>query len=126
LANLLDDPIPRVVSHAAAALTNFVEGMTPELFKPYMPDLLKKLCSLLPNVPRNISLIKENAIAAIAAASEAAGKEFTPFFQEISNYLFAMFNTHQGNEYRQLRGQLIECLTLIAHAVGWEDFKPVS
>lgn len=25
-----------------------------------------------------------------------------------------------------MRGQLIECLTLIAHAVGWETFKPAS
>jgi len=27
LINLLDDNIPRVVSHAAAAITNFVENM---------------------------------------------------------------------------------------------------
>jgi len=33
---LLDDPVPRVVSHAAAALTNFVEGMSLEQFKHYI------------------------------------------------------------------------------------------
>jgi len=27
LISLLSDPVPRVVSHACAALTNFVEGM---------------------------------------------------------------------------------------------------
>lgn len=37
-----------------------------------------------------------------------------------------MLESHQGKEYRQLRGQLIECLTLIAHAVGWEVFKVQS
>jgi len=36
LISLLDDTIPRVVSHAAAALTNYVEGMALDQFKPYM------------------------------------------------------------------------------------------
>jgi hypothetical protein len=77
MMNLLNDPVPRVVSHAAAALTNFVEGMNLEQFKPYIQQLLSKLCSLLVNNESNISIVKENAIAAIAASSEAAGQEFT-------------------------------------------------
>lgn len=32
LMSLLNDAVPRVVSHAAAALTNFVEGMALETF----------------------------------------------------------------------------------------------
>jgi hypothetical protein len=36
LQKLLDDPVPRVVSHSAAALTNFVEGMNLEEFKNYI------------------------------------------------------------------------------------------
>lgn len=95
-------------------------------FKPYIENLLQKLCSLLVNDPKNISIVKENAIAAIASSSEAASKEFTKFYPEVSTFLFNMLTTHQSKEYRQLRGQLIECLTLIAHAVGWETFKPVS
>lgn len=43
----------------------------------YIKPLLTKLCSLLVNDPKNISIVKENAIASIAASSEAAGKEFT-------------------------------------------------
>jgi hypothetical protein len=87
---LLNDPVPRVVSHAAAALTNFVEGMTLDEFKPYIQQLLEKLCSLLVNDPKNISIVKENAIAAIAASSEAASKEFTAFYPEVSTFLFNM------------------------------------
>lgn len=33
----LNDPIPRVASHAAAALTNFVEGFTGDDIVPYLP-----------------------------------------------------------------------------------------
>jgi len=32
----LDDPVPRVVSHSSAAITNFVEGMSNEEIKPYL------------------------------------------------------------------------------------------
>lgn len=84
LISLLDDTIPRVVSHAAAALTNYVEGMALDQFKPYMQTLLTKLCSLLLNDKKNISIVKENAIAAIAASSEAASIEFTAYYQEVS------------------------------------------
>jgi len=38
-----------------------------------MNTLIPKLCSLL---PKSISIVKENVIAAIAASSEAAGIEF--------------------------------------------------
>lgn len=104
MMSLLDDPVPRVVSHAAAALTNFVEGMNLSNFNQYIQQLLTKLCSLLINSEKNISIVKENAIAAIAASSEAAGKEFTQFYVEVSQFLFNMLTTHQGKEYRQMRG----------------------
>jgi len=34
-----------------------------------------------------------------------------------------MLETHQAKEYRDLRGQLIECLAIIATAVDWDVFK---
>jgi hypothetical protein len=92
------------VSHTAAALTNFVEGMQLENFKLYVQPLLAKLCSKLVNSPQNISIVKENSISAIAACSEAAGKQFVEFYKEVSQFLFGMLESHQGKEYRQLRG----------------------
>ena len=32
--------------------------------------------------------------------------------------------THPSKEYKQLRGQLIEAITLAAHSVGYELFAP--
>jgi len=31
-----------------------------------------------------------------------------------------MFETHQTKEYRTLRGLIIECLTMMGNAVGYE------
>lgn len=40
LLRYLDDPIPRVVSHAAAALTNFIEGFSDDDVAPYLQQTL--------------------------------------------------------------------------------------
>lgn len=34
-----------------------------------------------------------------------------------------MMESHLAKEYRQLRGMIIEVLTIMAHAVGYEQFK---
>ena len=36
LLRSLDDPVPRVVSHAAASLTNFIEGFSDDDIQPYL------------------------------------------------------------------------------------------
>lgn len=36
LLQYLDDPVQRVVSHTAAAITNFVEGLAEDEIKPYL------------------------------------------------------------------------------------------
>lgn len=36
LVHLLKDPVPRVVSHSAAALTNFLEGLTFQQAQPHL------------------------------------------------------------------------------------------
>lgn len=38
--------------------------------------------------------------------------------------LFQVLNTHTGKAYRQLKGQTIEAITLIASAVKQEVFQP--
>jgi hypothetical protein len=43
----MTDPVPRVVSHAAAAITNFVEGMPSADLDIYLRELLIKCFELL-------------------------------------------------------------------------------
>lgn len=77
--------MPRVVSHAAAAITNFVEGMPPGDLDLYLRELLIKCFELLQS---GISIVKENVVSVIAAAAEAAGENFKPYFNEAAKILF--------------------------------------
>lgn len=78
LAQSLNDPVPRVQAHAAAALTNFFEGCSEEIVVNYIQAIMPKLCELIQN---GISIIKENAVTALASLAEAAKENFGPHFE---------------------------------------------
>lgn len=61
---LLRDPVPRVSAHAAAALTNFLEGMTQEQIGGQLNELMEILLNMSYN---GISLVKESALSAISS-----------------------------------------------------------
>jgi hypothetical protein len=91
------------------------------LIEPLLKDILVE--SFL-HLQKSISIVKENAVSTIAAAAEAAKIYFHPFFNEAMPILFNVLQQHPGVAYRQLRGQTIECITLIAHGVTKELFLP--
>jgi len=73
LATMLDDPVPRVQAHACAALTNFFEGCSEDIVVNYVQVIMPKLCQL---IQIGISIIKENAVTALASLAEAAKEQF--------------------------------------------------
>jgi len=80
----LDDAIPRVQSHACAALTNFMEGANEEIVLPHMENVSQKLCLLIQN---GSSLVKENASTALASTVEQAKEHFIPYFKQTLSFL---------------------------------------
>jgi len=70
LIRALDDPVPRVQSHACAAITNFFENASEEMVIPHMQFISQKLCILIKD---GISIVKENAASALATIIEKAG-----------------------------------------------------
>lgn len=120
LNKLTVEDVPRVTSHLLAALTNFVEGAEKGVDK-FTQQLVQISVTLLQN---SISIVKENAMSVIAATAEAAKLAFVPYFNELMPLLFSVFNTHNGKQYRQLKGQTIEAITLIASAVKESVFQP--
>jgi len=64
LINLLNDQVPRVVSHSAAALTNFLEGMKWEQVQGSLQQLVTLL---LEHIGKGISLVKESCLSAISS-----------------------------------------------------------
>lgn len=123
LVRLLKDPIPRVVSHSAAALTNFLEGMDYKVIEPQLDELMELLVA---HSATGISLVKESCLSTISTVAEVSLQAFSKYFDKTIQLLFSVFQTHQGKEYKQLKGQAIETLTIIASSVGAEIFKPAA
>jgi len=114
---LQNDPVPRVVSHSAAALTNFLEGMKFEQIAGQF-ELMVNL--LLHHAFNGISLLQESALSAISSAVEIAKDKFEPFLHKTLEILFSFYTTekYKSKEYKQLKGQSIETMTIIASSVG--------
>ena len=120
MISALDDMVPRVVAHAAAALTNFVEHISPQVYDQVGAVLLPKLIHL---IRTGISIVKENAMACMSSTAEAAGEKFQAYYDELMPFLSECLRTFVQSEYKQFRGQTIECITMIGSSVGKEMFK---
>jgi hypothetical protein len=100
----LKDPVNRVVSHSAAALTNFLEGIEYSKVEPTMDQLVSHLLLLATN---GISIVKESALSALASAAELAGEAFVKYYDASVSVLFNILEVHTTKEYKQLKGQCI-------------------
>ena len=67
LVHLLKDSVPRVVSHAAAALTNFLEGLK---YEEALPQLNEMMELLVYHATNGISLVKESCLGSISSVAE--------------------------------------------------------
>ena len=82
---------------------------------------MPKLCQL---IQTGISIIKENAVTALASLAEAAKANFAPFFNECIGFLCSYLAGFNEPVYKQFKGQVIEAVTIIAASVGLEQFRP--
>lgn len=87
LIGMLNDPVPRVQAHACACLNNFLEGCSEEIAQIYISALAEKFYVLIQN---GISIIKENAVTALASLAEASKKYFEPYFDECIRFLISL------------------------------------
>lgn len=120
LIQMLNEPVPKVLSHACAALTNFIEHLEPEISHPLIPQILPKLIKL---VEEGISVVKENAMTCISALAESSDEKFNEYLASTMTFLFQSLEKFNKKEYRQFRGQTLECMSVIASAVGKVAFK---
>jgi hypothetical protein len=104
-------------------MTNFLEGCSQTIVKDRIQTLVEPCLILIKN---GISFIKENALAMVAAIAEAANRLFIPYWKEPAELVFNILSSYTKPEYKQLRGQAIETLSLIGVAVGRDHFKLVA
>lgn len=123
LIEAFNDQVPRVLAHALAALTNFLEGSSKGGVEGYVTAILEPCLNF---IDTGISLVKENSISTIAALAEAAKEDFIPYWQKTAEIIFNVLKNVHQREYKQLRGQAIECLTLMGEAIGKEEFSKAA
>lgn len=123
ISKLTSKSVPRVQAHAAAALVNFSEAATKEVLEPYLDDLLNNLLGLLSSPKR---YVQEQVLTTIAIIADAAEKKFIKYHSTLLPMLLGFLRSDLGPENRMLTGKCIECSTLIAVAVGKDNFAPHS
>jgi hypothetical protein len=123
VSKLTNQSVPRVQAHAAAALVNFSENATKEVLEPYLDDLLSNLLTLLQSPQR---YVQEQVLTTIAIVADAAEQKFVKYYDTLMPLLLNVLKTDMGDENRLLKAKCIECSTLIALAVGAEQFQPHS
>jgi len=100
-----------------------VEGLSDATLKEYLKPFLVRFFEILREAR---SFTKESVISAVSTFAESSGKDFIPFYEDAVKFFFQMMESHTQKEYRQIRGMIIEVLTIMAHAVGFETFRPFS
>lgn len=121
VSKLGSDSTYRVQAHAAAAMVNFSEHATKDVLEPYLDNLLSRLLDLLGSPKR---YVQEQVLTTIAIVADAAESKFSKYYDALMSLLFNVMKADSGQEYRLLKAKAIECSTLIALAVGKDQFAP--
>ena len=120
----LRDPVPRVLAHACAAITNFVENIGAGLANHYAALFVPVLADFLQQP--NPSLVIENTCTCLAAIASSTTEGFKDYFLPLLQQLLLVFDKYNQDKYKALQGRLIECVTLISKSVGKMVFMPYA
>lgn len=116
----MDDSVPRVVAHACASATNFIENCQQPHIQPLFDAFYTKLYSIIDLAS---SFVKENALSALSALSVGAPELFTPYYDNTMETLLKILNQINAPAFKRLRGNAIECISIMTQEVGLEKFE---
>lgn len=132
LLMLLDDVAnPQIQAHAGAALVNFSEDCPKHILLSYLAPIMTKLQEILNSkfkelLAQGTKLVLEQVVTTIASVADTSEEQFTRYYDELMPALKYIITNATPPEYRLLRGKTIECVSLIALAVGTDKFLPDS
>jgi hypothetical protein len=115
----MKDKIPKVQSHAATAVVNYVEECERRYIEPYLDSLLTTLMELLKFGRRDV---QEQSLSAISSVADCANNLFIKYYDSIIPFLKEILYKANTKQDKTLRARSMECLTLIGLAVGKEKF----
>lgn len=121
LMALMDDfNNPRVQAHACAATVNFAENIDEELLPPYLDVLITKLLVLLQHGKK---LVQEGALTAMASIADCSKALFVKYYDTVMPLLYSILVGATDKAHRLLRAKALECISLVAMAVGKDRFR---
>lgn len=120
----LADPVPRVMAHACAAITNFIENIGAGLANHYAAMFVPKLSEFLQNPAP--SIVIENTCTCLAAIASSTTEGFKDYFLPLLQLLLNLFDKYNQDKYKALLGRLVECITLMSKSVGKLVFMPYA
>jgi hypothetical protein len=119
----LDDPVPRVMGHACASLTNFLENCKDAYLVGCFDQLYTKVTQI---IDKASSYVKENALGTLSAMSVGAPDLFIKYFDPTMEVLLKILVEINQEVYKRLRGNSIECISIITQQVGKDRFLPYA
>lgn len=117
---LLNDKIPRVVAHALASLTNFLENSSEEIVGQNFGFIFERILYWINN---GIGYVKEACFSTLSALCESSSETFKSVFQQSMQMIFFVLDNSKSATFKQLRGNAIECATIIGKLCGEDIFK---
>lgn len=117
---MLSDPVPRVVAHCLASLTNFLENSTKEQLAPHFQLLYTKMIGWL---TEGICFVKEAALSAISALCEGAPELFEQAVDPLMEIIFNILKNANAGIYKVLKGNAVECATILCKYTKPERFE---
>mmetsp|Transcript_4208 Transcript_4208/g.6242 ORF Transcript_4208/g.6242 Transcript_4208/m.6242 type:complete len:1084 (+) Transcript_4208:42-3293(+) len=111
----------RLAAHGALCLVNFCKGLEAEEMAPYAATLLKSLAKLL-----GVDAVhaQANALSAVSAIAASIEGDFAEYYQVFMPGVIRLLAESKGPHKRNLRAKAIECVGVIAAAVGKNAFHP--
>merc|ERR1712048_717860 len=118
--NHINHENPRIRYACLHGLGQISDDMCPE---PEVVKIMDQLYErLIFNLENGSSFVKENALAALSALSEGAGINFIKFYDQTMEFMIQVLKNYTKKEYKQIRGQSIECITIMSATMGKEHF----
>ena len=115
----LSDPVPRVVAHSLACLTNFLESAPEEVVQPHFGFLFDRICFWLEH---GIGYVKESCFSTLAALCESSPNNFKAAYDPSMAIILRLLENSKSATFKQLRGNAIECATIVGKICGNELF----
>jgi len=128
LLRAMEDPSPRVQAHATCAMVNFAsidedpsDSQAQQILQPYLGTLVGKLLQLLQSPHK---MVQEGSLTAMASIADSARDAFENYYSTVVPILMQIMTQTQGEDTRLLRSRAVECISLVAMAVGKDRFRP--